>query len=473
LDALAFKTAPEVAALIRGGGLSAAEAVEATLRRIEALDGALGAFVELDADRAMAEATSMRLRDPRPFAGVPVAVKANVPVAGLGMGFASRLLADYRPGHSAYLVRRLREAGFIVLGTTNLSEFGILPTTEPRHTGPTRNPWDLDRTPGGSSGGSAAAVAAGLVPVAHGNDGGGSLRIPAACCGLVGLKPSRGRISRGPDHGESLLVCDGVLTRTVTETAQLLDILAGYEAGDATWAPRPAEPYAMAIRRHPGRLRVAVSLTNALEVDVDAESVRAVHEAAGLLRELGHDVVEATPPVPSPDSLEVFLQVFGPGVALGITFGELIAGRDAGEDDIEPLSRAVADLARALPSTGYLAARTQLQALARGIIAFFADHDVLLTPVLAARPLLIGELHGSGGDPLADLRRSGRFAPFTAMFNATGQPAISIPVGFGEDGLPSAVQLVGRPLGEDTLLQVAGQLELARPWAQHLPPVGA
>jgi len=473
VDALAFKTAPEVAALIRGGRVSAAEAVEATLRRIEAVDEQLGAFIELDGDRALAEAAAIRPRDPRPFAGVPIAVKANVPVAGLCMNYASRLLAGHRPDHSAYLVRRLREAGFVVVGITNMSEFGILPTTEPRFTGPTHNPWNVDRTPGGSSGGAAAAVAAGLVPVAHGNDGGGSLRIPAACCGLVGLKPSRGRVSRGPDLGDSYLAADGVLTRTVHETALLLDVLAGYEAGDATWAPRPAEPYATAARRHPGRLRVAVSLENSLGVEVDAECVRAVHEAAGVLRELGHDVVEAAPPLPSPDMLDVFLQVFGPGIALGIMSGELLAGRPAGDDEIEPLSRAVAATAVDLPSTGYLAALTQLQALARGTIGFFADYDVLLTPVLASRPLPIGELHGCGDDPLADLRRSGTFAPFTAIYNATGQPAISIPVGFGEDGLPSAVQLVGRPLAEDTLLQAAAQLELARPWVQHLPPVGA
>jgi amidase len=473
LNSVAFKTAPELAALIRAGGVSAAEAVEATLRRIESVDERINAFVETDGERALAEAAGIARGDPRPFAGVPVAVKANVPVAGLCAHYASKLLAGHRPSHSAYLVRRLREAGFVVVGVTNMSEFGILPTTEPRYTGATHNPWNRDRTPGGSSGGSAAAVAAGLVPVAQGNDGGGSIRIPAACCGVVGLKPSRGRISRGPDRGDSFLVCEGVLTRTVLESAQLLDVLGGYEAGDATWAPRPVEPYAIAIRRQPGRLRIAVSLDSPLHLDVHPESVRAVREAAGILAELGHEVVEGTPPFPAPDSLEVFIQVFGPGVALAVLSGELIAGRPAEEDDIEPLSRAVAELARALPSTGYLAALNQLQAVARGTVAFFADHDVLLTPVLATRQLPIGELHGCGEDPLADLMRSGEFAPFTALFNVTGQPAISVPLGFGEDRLPSAVQLVGRPLAEDTLLQVAAQLEQARPWAQHVPPLAA
>ncbi len=469
MDALAFLPAPEVAARIRDGAVSAREVVEAAVRRIEALDPQLGAFVELDPERALAEADGIGREDPRAFAGVPIAVKANTAVAGLCMNFASRFMAGHRPTHSAYLVRRLRGAGFVVVGTTNMSEFGILPTTEARHTGPARNPWAPDRTPGGSSGGSAAAVAAGLVPIAHGNDGGGSLRIPAACCGLVGLKPSRGRISRGPDLGDSFLAGDGVLTRTVAETALLLDVLSGYEPGDATWAPRPAEPYTLAMRRDPGRLRIAMTLANGLEVDADPEVVRGLHRTAELLRELGHEVEEASPALPTPDALEIFLHVFGPAAALGVHFGEMLAGRRPEEDEIEPLSRAVLEAAQALPSTGYLGALAQLQLLARGTVAFFADYDILMTPVLAARPLPIGELHGCGEAPMDDLRRSGRFAPYTALFNVTGQPAISVPVGFGEDGLPTAVQLVGHPLGEETLLQVAAQLETARPWAAHRP----
>ena len=217
-----------------------------------------------------------------------------------------------------------------------MPEFGILPTTEPRHTGATHNPWNLDRTPGGSSGGSAAAVAAGMLPVAHGNDGGGSLRIPAACCGLIGLKPSRGRVSRGPDLGDSFLACDGVLTRTVAETAQLLDVLAGYEVGDATWAPRPVEPYATSVRRDPGRLRVAMTAENPLGVDVDPECVRGMHAAGELLASLGHQVEHASPAQPGGDALGLFIQAFGPAVSLGIGYGELLAGRPPEDDEIEP-----------------------------------------------------------------------------------------------------------------------------------------
>src|SRR5215212_2323768 len=219
---LMFTPVGDLGARVRGGELSARELVQASLDRIAALDGELNAFIELDAERALAAADRIEPGDERPFAGVPIAIKGNVPVEGLCMNFASKFLQGHRPGHSAYLVRRLRDAGFVVVGTTNLPEFGILPTTEPRHTGATRNPWNLSRTPGGSSGGSAAAVAAGMVPIAHGNDGGGSIRIPAACTGLVGLKTSRGRISRGPDMGDSFLACDGVLSRTVGETALLL-----------------------------------------------------------------------------------------------------------------------------------------------------------------------------------------------------------------------------------------------------------
>jgi amidase len=443
--------------------------VEAALRRIEALEPQLNAFIELDAERALEAAAALTPGEAQPFAGVPIAIKGNAPVAGLCMNFASRFLDEHRPSHSAYLVRRLREAGFVVVGITNMPEFGILPTCEPRYTGATRNPWDLERTPGGSSGGAAAAVASGMLALAHGNDGGGSLRTPAACTGLVGLKPSRGRVSRGPDLGDSWLASDGVLTRTVSDTALALDVLGGYEVGDATWAPRPVEPYALAMRRDPGRLRIAVTAANPLGVDVDPECLRGLRFAAELLSALGHEVVEASPAFPDPSVLEIFLQAFGPAVALGVNYGVLLNAREPGEDDIEPLSRAVYERAKATSSIGYLGAVAQLQALARGIVAFFADYDVLVTPALAERPLKIGECTGMGERPFEDLARSGRFTPYTSLFNVTGQPAVSLPVGFGPDGLPTNVQIVGKPLGEDTLLQVAAQIEAAHPWVHQRP----
>jgi len=309
-----------------------------------------------------------------------------------------------------------------------------------------------------------------MVPIAHGNDGGGSIRIPAACTGLVGLKASRGRVSRGPDLGDSFLASDGVLSRTVAETAQLLDVLAGYEVGDSTWAPRPAEAYSSAVRRDPGKLRIAMSSANALDVDVDPECVRGMYQAGELLASLGHEVEETGPGLPGRDSLNLFVAAFGPAVALGVSYGELLAGRPPNDDEIEPLTRAIYDLAQGMTSVTYLGAVAQLQALARGLVAFFAGYDLLLTPGLGERPLVIGECNGLGEQPMEDLARSGRFTPFTSLFNVTGQPAITVPIGFGEDGLPTSVQIIGKPLGEDTLLQIAAQIETARPWAHQRPP---
>jgi amidase len=469
VDDLAFASAEETAALVRTGAASAREVVEAALRRIEALDSRINAFIEVDGERALDDADGVVPGSDQPFAGVPIAIKGNTPVEGWELNSGSRFLAGHRPDYSAYLVRRLREAGFVVVGITNLPEFGILPTTEPRHSGATRNPWDLERTPGGSSGGSAAAVAAGMVPLAHGNDGGGSIRIPAACCGLVGLKPSRGRVSSGPDLGDSWLAANGVLTRTVADTAIALDVLGGYEVGDATWAPRPLEPYVKSMRRSPGRLRVAVTASNPFEADVDDEAIQGLRVGAELLAALGHEVVEAAPAWPTPDALRIFISVFGPAIALGVDAGVRRTGREPAEDELEPLTRAIYARAQQTPAVGYLRAVAQLQEIARGLVAFFADYDLLMTPALAERPLRIGECNGLGEDPMSDLARSGLFTPYTSLFNVTGQPAISLPVGFGTDGLPTNVQLVGKPLNEDTLLQIAAQMEAAHPWAHQRP----
>jgi amidase len=467
---LLLRPAHELAGLLRDGAVSPRELTELSLRRIEERDGAVNAFVEADGERALAEADAVQV-GAQPFAGVPIAVKGNVRVAGRPFDYGSAFLAGHRSEHDAFLVGRLRRAGFVIVGTTRLPEFGILPTTEPRHGGPTRNPWNTDRTPGGSSGGSAAAVAAGMVPLAHGNDGGGSIRIPAACCGLLGLKPSRGRISRGPDMGDSPLGIDGVLTRTVADTAALIDLLAGYEVGDATWAPRPAEPYTATHTRDPGRLRIAVSAHNAIGAPVDPESLRGLREAAGLLASLGHEVVEAGPDLPGEETKVLFSVVFGAYIALSTMHAESIRGRAPEPGELEPLSEAMRDAQRGVSSAQYLAALSRLQQLARRAIGFFGDHDLLLTPALAQRPPAIGELTGCGADPWADFERSARFTPFTALFNVTGQPAITVPIGLGEDGLPTCVQLVARPICEDTLLQVAAQIERTRPWDHLVAPV--
>jgi amidase len=466
---LLFRPAGQLAELVRGGELSSRELVEGCLDRIEALNGELNVFVHVDADGALAAADAVGADDERPFAGVPIAIKDTAAVAGMPYTLGSDAFGDFVPPHDAFVVRRLREAGFVIVGKTNLPEFGILPVTEPRRFGPTRNPWDTDRTPGGSSGGTAAAVAAGIVPLGHGSDGGGSIRIPAACCGLVGLKPSRGRVSRGPEQGDDFLVQDGVLTHTVGETAALLDVLAGYEPGDATWAPPPAEPFATAAGREPGRLRIGVTTTAAIDAPLDPLCERAVRDAAELLGSLGHEVEEVEAPWAGQDLLEVFTLVFGTPIAMGLFFGAQVTGREPGEEMVEPLSWTIWNGIRERNALEYLLARTQLGAFTRAIVALWNDYDVVMTPALAQRPVRIGEIDACSDQPWDDFRRSGQFTPYTAIFNVTGQPAISLPLFHGEDGLPLGVQLAGKPAGEGELLALAAQLEAARPWAQRRP----
>jgi len=467
---LLFRSAIELAELIRSGRLGARELVEESLRRIDELQPRLNAFTHVAYESALAAAEEIGPDDPRPFAGVPIAIKDNRPVAGMPLTMCSDLFGDFVPQHDAFLVRRLREAGFVIVGKTALPEVGILPTTEPRRFGAARNPWGLDRTPGGSSGGSAAAVAAGMVPVAHGNDGGGSIRIPAACCGLVGLKPARGRVSPGPDQGESFLAIDGVLTRTVAETAQLLDILAGYELGDATWAPPPAGPYGQRAASSPGRLRIALALDPPLEdVEIDPACEEAVRDAAGLLESLGHHVEEVTPPWTGLDMLPDFTRSFGPQVSLVTWFGGQLAGRDPTREDVEPLTWELWERSVSQDTITYLSTQARLEAFARATVGFLASHDALLTPALARRPVSIGEIHGCSADPWEHFQRAGHFTPFTAVANVTGQPAISVPLYHGEDGLPLAVQLIGRPVSEDVLISLAAQLEAELPWAERRP----
>ena len=464
-----FKPASELAAMVRSGEVSSRELVQASLDSIEALNDELNAFVHVDAEGALAAADAVGHGDERPFAGVPIAIKDGAPVKGLPMAAGSDLFGDFVPEHDAFVVRRIREAGFVIVGKTNLPEFGILPVTEPRRFGPARNPWDTGRTPGGSSGGAASAVASGMVPIAHGSDGGGSIRIPAACCGLVGLKNNRMRISRGPEVGDDFLVQDGVLTRTASETAQLLDLLAGYESGDSNWAPPPRERFAAAVGRDPGRLRVGVATKPPIDAPLDPLAERAVGDAAELLAELGHEVGEVDPPWAGDELLPVFTKVFCTGIAMAAYFGGMVSGRQPTEELVEPLSWEVWRGVNEYGGLDYPLAKRRLEAHTREVVAIWSDHDVVLTPALAERPVPIGEIDACSEDPWEDFRRSGRFTPFTAIFNVTGQPAISVPLFHGDDGLPLAVQLAGPPAREDLLLSLAGQLEAARPWADRRP----
>jgi amidase len=464
-----FPTALQLARQVRSGAVSAAEVVQQTLRRIDELQPRINAFTCVDHERALAEAAKIEAGDERPFAGVPVAIKDNRPVAGLPLTMGSDLWADIAPQHDAYVVRRLREAGFVIVGKTSLPEMGILPTTEPRRFGPTRNPWDLGRTPGGSSGGSAAAVASGMVPVAHGNDGGGSIRIPAACCGLVGLKPSRGRVSLGPDLGQAFLVSDGMLTRTVSETAELLDVLAGYEVGDATWAPAPERPYAELAGRDPGHLLIALALEPPLaETTLDPACEAAARDAALALESLGHEVQEITPPWSQPGLFDDFTNAFGPLISLTTWFGGHLSGREPTEAEVEPLTWEMWKRSTRENTLSVLTAQAKLEGFARAIVSFLHPYDLVLTPTLASPPVRIGEINGLGPDPWQSYERSAAFTPYTAIANVTGQPAISLPL-YERDGLPIGVHLIGRPAREDTLLQAATQLEAVLPWADREP----
>jgi amidase len=467
---LMFRSAIELAAMVRSGELSARELVQCSLERIEELNPRLNAFVQIDAERALAAAEEIGPGDQRPFAGVPIAIKNNRPVDGLRLTYGCSLLENFVADFDHNVTRRLKGAGFVVVGSTTLPEYGILPTTEARLFGPTRNPWDLARSPGGSSGGAAAAVASGMVPVAHGNDGGGSIRIPAACCGLVGLKPQRGRISAAPELGESLLGIDGVLTRTVADTAAILDVLAGYEIGDATWAPPPAQPFATAAAQVPRRLRIAVTtLPPIADAVVDPLCTQAVTEATGLLRELGHDVREVQPPWQIEGLTELFGAVFCTHIGLSISFSGMVAGREPTAEDMEPMSWAIFSMVKKLDAVEGFGATVRLEAFTRQLVQFMEPYDALLTPALAERPLELGTLDPAAPDPMSTFARSGLFTPFTPVFNASGQPGISVPLFQGQDGLPLAVQLAGRPAQEATLLALATQLEEARPWAARRP----
>ena len=466
------RPALELASLVRSGELSASELVTESLRAIEAREPQINAFTHVAADRALEAAACIGSGDPRPFAGVPIAIKDNRPVAGMPITNGSDLFADVVAPQDAFCVRRLREAGFVIVGKTALPELGILPTTESRRHGPTSNPWNLERTPGGSSGGSAAAVAAGMVPIAHGNDGGGSIRIPAACCGLVGLKAQRGRISGAPDVGQSLLVVDGVLTHTVADTAAIIDVLAGAELGDTTWAPPPATPFAVSASNAPAPARIAITTVPYLaDAEVGRQAVQAVHRTAELLASLGHEVVEFDPPWPQPGMVETFGAVFCTHIALGIAYSEQISGREASASDMEPMSWALRALAKSLDAVQGLGLEARLMAVARQVVAALAPYDAVVTPVLASSPLPLGSLDTAAEEPLSTYMAAGHPAPFTAIFNATGQPAISLPLYEDDDGLPLAVQIAGRPASEGALLALAGQLEQALPWHDRRPPL--
>jgi Asp-tRNA(Asn)/Glu-tRNA(Gln) amidotransferase A subunit family amidase len=464
-DELAFTPALELAAKVRAREISPVELVELYLERIERLDPQLNAYVTVDAEGALSAARAAEATPTdAPFHGVPMSIKDLSETAGLRTTYSAKAYAANVPHFDAAVVRRIREAGFVVLGKTNTSEFGTIAMTESELNGVCRNPWDVSRTPGGSSGGAAAATAAGLCPVAHGSDGGGSIRTPASCCGLFGIKPSRGRVSPSPYGSGSLgLGTNGPIARTVRDAAALLEAMAGSETGDFFVAPTPERPFAAEAELEPGRLRIAVSTTPPILVPVDPVCVAAARDAAELLAELGHEVVDATPSWDGGELLEHFLRIWQVGPAT------------AGIDDLsllEPINRMLAEQARATPSPEHATSIMQLQRAAREVIAFWDDVDVLLTPTLALPPVPIGwTFEETDGDPRLAFARQLLFTPFLAVLNVTGQPAVSVPLYWSEDGLPIGVQLAGKPFAEATLFRLAAQLERARPWIDRRPIV--
>jgi amidase len=479
IDDLATMDATDQAAVVRTGDASPLELVEAAIERIDRVDPELHAVIHRRFDVAREEATGP-LPD-GPFRGVPLLLKdMDGSLAGAPLHLGNRLLRDlgHIADHDDFLVRKLLDAGFIVVGKTNAPEFGLVPTTEPLAYGPTRNPWAPDRSPSGSSGGSAAAVASGMVPVAHAGDGGGSIRTPAGHCGIFGLKPSRGRVSVGPDIGEAWggFVVRHAVTRTVRDSAAVLDVLAGPMPGDPYTAPMPTRPFVDEVGRDPGPLRIGVRTTAPSElVPVDPECVAAVEGAARLLESLGHRVEPAV--IPALDAGELvgaFVSVMVASVVFEMNRLAEIAGRPLTEDDVEPLTWLQYQMGLATTAEQYVEAMGAAHRYTRDVVAWWqSGYDLLLTPVAAEPAPFLGDLVSTADDPMRPMTRAVPFAVFTVPANVTGQPAMSVPLHWTADDVPVGIQLIADQYREDVLLRVAAQLEAAQPWTTRRPRVSA
>ena len=478
-DDLARMDATAQAQLVRDGEASAAELVDAAIERVEALNPRLNAIIHPLFDKARTAAAGGELGD-GPFRGVPMVVKDLGPhTAGdpfhEGTRFAKE--AGWTEPHDSELITRFRHAGFVLVGKTNTPELGILPTTEPEAYGATRNPWDLERSTGGSSGGSAAAVAAGLVPVGHANDGGGSIRIPASSCGLVGLKPTRARTSGAPDFGDVMsgLVSEHVVCRSVRDCASVLDAIAGPAPGDPYAAPEPARPFADEVGADPGRLRVGIMTTPpGGQWEAHPDVVAAAEAAGRLLQELGHGVEEShAPELDDPEYVVTFVLRWTAGMAWVVKWWEARLGRDIGAEDVEACTWALVEAGRSHGAADYLRAVERHQLAGRAAARWHERYDLLLTPTMGEPPTRLGEYAPDPANPTAPLIRATPIAAFTAAFNMTGQPAISLPLSVNDDGLPIGVQLSAAFGREDLLLRVAAQLEEAAPWSDREPAVFA
>jgi amidase len=479
-DDLAVLDALAQAALVRDGHVTPRELVDAALERIDAVNGELNAVLHRRDERARAEADAGP--PDGPFRGVPVLVKdLDGSLAGEPLHLGNRLLRDL--GHIAerdsYLFARLRAAGAVIVGKTNTPELGLLPTTESHAYGPARNPWDLTRSPGGSSGGSAAAVAAGMVPMAHAGDGGGSIRIPASACGLFGLKPTRGRVSLGPDDVEMWagMVARHVVARSVRDSAVALDVVAGPMPGDPYAAAPPIRPFADEVGAHPGTLRVGLCTTAPGAVaEVHPACTAAAESAATLLTSLGHEVEPAAPaPLDDLELLVHFSTVLAASTAYDLRRLGTLAGRELTAGDVEPATWAQAEIGRTVTADAYLEAVDSMRAWSRRVAAWWEPDDgrgfdLLVTPTMAQLPAPLGEIRGD--DPDGAFLAAVPYAAFTVPWNVTGQPAASVPLHWA-GGLPVGVQLVAAVGREDLLFRASAQLESAQPWQDRRPPVHA
>ena len=447
------------------------ELAEEAIARIEKHNPVLNAVVRplYDYGRAIAAAPG-----DGPFRGVPFLLKDILGnVAGVPTQSGARFLVDLPSPADDTLVTRFKAAGLVPLAKTNVPEFGLLPTTESVLYGAAHNPWNPRHSTGGSSGGSAAAVAAGIVPLAHANDGGGSIRIPASCCGLVGLKPSRARNPLGPMLGDIMsgLIAEHVVSRSVRDTAALLDCTAGPEPGDPYMVAPPLRPFAEEARTAPGRLRIAFSTTNANGVPLHPECVAAVESTARLCEELGHVVEEAAPPVDQNQMTQSFMALWCSGLAMQIDAVAMMTGREIRSADFEGLTWSLYEQGKQVTGAQYLLALAMIQITGRAIGQFHERYDALLTTTLGAPPIALGTIDIEQRDVTIAFEPIVNYVPFTPMQNATGQPAISLPLHWTADGLPVGVMFSAKLGDEATLLRLAGQLEQARPWKDRRPPI--
>jgi len=473
-EEFAFMDATAQAELVRQKQVKPVELVDAAIGRIERLNPGLNAVITSMYEQAREAAQSVLPEGP--FRGVPFLLKdLQASYAGIRMAWGSAFMRNFVPDHDSELVIRLKRAGVVILGKTNTPELGIVPTTEPVLFGATRNPWNLSRSPGGSSGGSAAAVATGMVPMAHANDGGGSIRIPASCCGIFGLKPTRARNPLGPDLGDMMggLVAEHAVTRSVRDSAALLDATAGPDVGDPYWAPPPARPYAQEVGIDPGRLRIALSAKAPAGAKIHPDCVEAVRDAARLCADLGHEVSEDAPEINGQLLVQAFTAVWAAGCASGIDAFAFLTGQTPKQDLFEPLTWALYEMGHRTTGSAYLLSQTVLQKITRQAARFMEKYDVWLTPTLAEPPVPLGTFDATPDNPMQGFHRAVDYVPFTPIANATGQPAMSVPLYWNREGLPVGTHFFGRFGDEGMLFRLAAQLEAARPWADRRPPVQA